>query len=128
MVDASQFAGGDENKRIMATGDVVNGQQITGEGYHQAARSFQQDRIVGFAEPPCGTFYFVEIHRTFVYLGSQVRRAGIAENFGHGQSVGILGQQSRAHDAAVQFDVFRKSVVPRLDQFLGNRTDALCVP
>ena len=24
MVDASQFAGGDENKRIMATGDVVD--------------------------------------------------------------------------------------------------------
>ena len=71
MIDAAQPARSDEYQRIAVEGNVINGQQIAGQGHHQSPSPFQQDGIIAFAERFRRPLYLAEINRTAVYLGCQ---------------------------------------------------------
>ena len=117
------YAGG-----CLAAGNVINGQQIAGQGHHQPSRSLQQHGIIAFAERFRRPLYLAEINRTAVYLGCQVRRTGIAEYFGHGQFLPVFGKPARPHQAAMQLDIFRNVLIARLYELLRNGADARLVP
>ena len=50
VVDAAQFAAGDEDQGIALRLEVVDGEIILGEGDHQAAGAFDEDDIVTTGE------------------------------------------------------------------------------
>lgn len=128
VVDAAQAARCHKDEGQLAVGNVVDGEIATGERYHQTAGSFKQYRVVAFAQGVHGALDLVEVDVTTVDFGSQMRRTGISEDFGHGEPFVVLGQQTGAHQAAVQLDVFRQFGVAGLDKLLGDGADAAGVP
>ena len=46
VVDAAELAAGDEDEGIALIFEVVDGEIILGEGYHQSASAFDEDDIV----------------------------------------------------------------------------------
>ena len=104
MVDAPQPARGNEHQRIMMPGNVINGQQIAGQGHHQPSRSLQQHGVIASAQRLRSPLYLIEINRAAVYLRRQVRRTGITEYLGHRQPLVVFAEPARAHQPAVQRD------------------------
>ena len=122
MIDAAQFAGCYENEGIVFLGDVVYGEIFFRQGNHQAAGAFYQYDVVATGEFAGGALYFAEVDGAVVDTRRKVGRAGVGEDFGHGEPFFIFRQVACAHDTAVKVDVFGMAGVAGLDEFLGDDT------
>lgn len=57
MIDAAQFPGCNENKRVVLLGNVVNGEVFFSQRNHETAGSFHQYDVVTAGKFLCGMLY-----------------------------------------------------------------------
>ena len=96
------------------------------ERHHEAARPFDEHRLVLGVKRSERALDLCKIHRPSVEFGREMGRGRIAEGFGHRAPVSVGGEKSRPHEAAVRQDVGREFVRARLHELGGDDFSAFC--
>ena len=120
VVDGPQFARRHEPDGPTLFGHVVDREELARKRHHEAARPFDEHRLVFGVERRERALDLHKVHRTAVKLGREMGRGRIAEGFGHRASVSVGGEKPRPHEASVRQNVGREFVRARLHELGGD--------